>query len=498
MLKFFRDKRIIWSAAAILGLVLLVLVNWFSIHWFHRFDLTDNHLYSLSLASQRTIRQLSNDVIVTAYLSKNLPPEFAALREQIIDLLKEYSNYNSRFRLTIKDTGDGKEAEAAGLPKLQFNDIRRDKLEVVNGYLGLVIEYKDKKELLALSGDLSSLEYELTSLIKRLTATELPILGWLASDQTTAGSFNLARETLSKIYIIKDLDWKKPEDWQAMSALLWLEPDRNYSDSELQLLNDYLLKGGSVVVLTETIEPDAALRPTANVSNISDWLNKWGIVLGEQLVLDGSSAIAFFNQGPLSYSVPYPFWPKTINANFDVGSPAVSGLDGVVLAWAVSVDSELKSSDKLRISHLAKSSSGSWLAPAGAPLSPENLPAAKNRQSYNLILGLSGELPFNKTTSTADSAHLIVVGDADFADDRFGQNNPANLALLSNLVDSVATGDELVAIRNKTIEARPIKDLSDADRLWWRSINVFGVPLLVLFFGVIRYYWRKRTKMIQF
>lgn len=103
---------------------------------------------------------------------------------------------------------------------------------------------------------------------------------------------------------------------------------------------------------------------------------------------------------------------------------------------------------------------------------------------------------------------LIVVSDGDLARNevnrRTGEPLPlgfdpinnysfANRDLLLNMIAYLIDADGLIRSRNKQIRIRPLdREQIATERLQWQVINL-GLPLaLLIVFGVVRSYWRKR------
>src|SRR5579859_6441819 len=76
------------------GLVILIIVavNFVSNEFHLRLDLTEDHEYTLSQATQDILDELEDPVTVKAYFSQNLPPDIAKTRQDFQEMLVEYAN----------------------------------------------------------------------------------------------------------------------------------------------------------------------------------------------------------------------------------------------------------------------------------------------------------------------------------------------------------------------------------------------------------------------
>ena len=494
--KFKNNSDLILTIALALGI--LILINFFSYNFFIRRDLTASGLYSISPATKQTIKNLPDVVNVKVYFSRDLPSQFLPIRQSLTDLLDEYRGYSKNFKVQYLDPKDGAEAEAAGIPKLQFNDLRTDKLEVVNGYMGLVINYRDKSEVIPAVQNVANFEYELTSRLKKLTG-DLPTVGFVSGHGSPDFNNSLAgvQQEIAKLYPTEAVVANKIPD--KVKTLVIVAPKENFSDDELKSLDKFLMQGNSIIVLVDGIGIGENLQPVENKSNLIDWLAKYGVKVNRNLVADTSAGIASFSQGIVTFSVAYPYWPKLVNNNFDQTNPLVSGLDGVVLPWASSLDiDQSKLAPGEQITPLAKSSSEAWLSQGSFQLNPSQqfVRPAKTDQ-YNLALVASGKIKSAYSDATTEQGRLYVVGDGDFIQDNFWRGNPSNLVLAQNLIDGASLGSDLVSIRTKQAGSRSLANISDVNKQIYRYLNIFGITVLVLGYGLVRYFLRKKTKTIE-
>src|SRR3569833_800733 len=156
---------------AVIGIV--VAVNLISTRVFGRLDMTDTKVYTLSPASIDVVAHLGNYLTVKAYISDTLPPELKSLSRYVRDLLDEYSsNANHKMKFEAVDPVAAKledEASSCGVRKLQIQKMEDQKIEVGAYYLGLCLQYEGKNEALPEIVSLEGVEYQVTSMIKRMT-----------------------------------------------------------------------------------------------------------------------------------------------------------------------------------------------------------------------------------------------------------------------------------------------------------------------------------------
>jgi len=134
-----------------LGIVLaiLILLNFISVRWFGRMDMTRTGLFTLSDASTSLMRSLDDRVTVKVYFTEDLPAPYNNHRRQLLDQLNEYRAYargNLQFEF-IDPSAEKSEQEAQrqGIAPVQVQVVKEDKFEVKRAYMGMVFLYEYRK-----------------------------------------------------------------------------------------------------------------------------------------------------------------------------------------------------------------------------------------------------------------------------------------------------------------------------------------------------------------
>ena len=113
----------------------LILINLISRNIFHRFDLTDTKMYSLSESSQSIIKKIDDLMTIKVYFSNDLPGDYANNKRYLQDILEEYAAYSKgklRFEFTDPSSSEDMQlnAQKAGIQPVQLQVIENDKVEV--------------------------------------------------------------------------------------------------------------------------------------------------------------------------------------------------------------------------------------------------------------------------------------------------------------------------------------------------------------------------------
>ena len=500
------------TVGLIIGII--VVVNFFSYQIFYRWDLTDDNIYSISSATKKTVNNLDDIVNIKAYFSNNLPSQVLSIKQEVADILDEYEAYsNGKIKVEFIDPNDDEETQrelyALGIPQLTFEVYEKDKTQLVNGYMGIAISFADNTEAIpAIKRNTSALEYQLTTAIKKVITDEIATIGYLNTHSTLSLTEELqtAQAELSELYEIREVsineDGGVPID---IDTLIIAGPKESFSDEELQAINLFLMRGGALLALVDGVKIEQGLLAQKNNTGLDEFFSKYGINLGGNLVADARSGMASFSQGFVTFSTPYPFWPKITSEGFNKDNSAVANLENVILPWAssISIDETKIANDSY--TNLLQTTNKAWQMIDNFNVSP-NGPATKpqgTQQEFTLGVLVNGILPNAYPAESSEEStnnfngRIVVIGDSEFISDGFLRNSPDNLNLFLNLVDVLSFDEDLISIRSKGASSRPIKELSDTNRVAVRYLNIFGLTLLVVVFGLVRYYLRRRSRFVD-
>ena len=507
---FFKKSDKYLTAVIVIGL--LVVINIISTQIFFRGDLTAAGDFSISKISRRMAANLDDIININVYFSKNLPAQYLNLQQEVTDILAEYANYsNGKIKVKIIDPATladaQKELGDKGIPTLQFNTVHNDEFKVVNGWLGIVIEYGGKSEIIPVISDTQNLEYQITSAIKKLVSKSLPTMGIVTSNKTIKISdtaktgetlISEAYAKLAGLYQIKMVDLSKDNITDDISTLLIVGPKEKFTEAELKKIDAFVMKGNSLIMLAEGINVISGVRAEKNDLGWEKLLGGYGLKLNNNLISDTSNGRASFSsnsaQYTMTYMMNYPLWPKILPNNMDKANVMVANLQSLIFPWVSSI--EVTPLDGENVSYLAKSTGAASAQTENFVLDPQAQDSLKGKAGqYNLAVYVSGKLtsPFNQ--GSTNKARIILVGDSDFATDNFVGNSSDNMLFFQNIVDGLTLDNDLINIRAKSATERPIKSLSTTAKETMRYVNIFGVTVLVLIIGLARYFWRRRNKI---
>lgn len=507
--------------------VILVLLNVVSVRLFGRLDLTKNSVYTLSDASKNLVRNLDDRLTIKAYFTEDLPAPYNNVRRTVLDQLNEYKAYargNLQFEF-IDPSGEKGEQEAQqqGIQPVQVQVINDDKLELKRGYMGLVLMYEDRKEVLPVVQNMSTLEYDLSSTIKRLTQTSRKKIGLLTGEgEASLNDIQRAHQLLSRQYDVQTVDVSKgqpvPPD---VAALIIMAPKNPFSDMAKYQIDQYIMRGGKVAFLLNKV--DASLQQQFGRQldlKIEDMLETYGLRINPDLVRDAQCAPISIVQQQYGFSiqtqVQFPYIPIASEVSKD--NVMVKNLQSIVLFFVSSVDTTNLTSKGLHGEFLIRSSKQSGRQTQVFYFDPT---ARYTREMFAeahipvavVVSGKfksffadkpvphdtsAGAVPPNETPlKQSPDTRIVLVGDGDFAKDQY-LGGRDNLTFFANMVDYLADDAGLITIRSKDVAPPPLEQVSDGTKKAYKYANMLLPPLIVMGFGLVRWQMRKaRRKALE-
>jgi gliding-associated putative ABC transporter substrate-binding component GldG len=497
----------------LLVLGILILVNFISVRIFGRLDLTKAGVYTLSDASKNLVRNLDDRVTVKAYFTEDLPAPYNNNRRAVLDILNDYKAYskgNLHYEF-INPEGEKNEREAqqAGIPPVEVQIVKEDKFEVKRAFLGLIMMYEDKKEVLPVIQNLGSLEYDVSAAIKRLTSRTKKRIGYTTGHHETAlTSMQRASQEINTQYesVPVDLGSNVAEIPQDLAALLIIAPQTKFSDTAKYQIDQYIMRGGKVAFLLNKMNIDlSAQYKVAQPVDIGleDMLENYGIRINSDLVRDKqcASITVMQNQGQFQMrsQVPFPYLPNAVNV--DRSNPIVKDLQGIIFFFVSSLDTTLAANKGLKAEVLVRSSKNSGRQSGFVMIDPFHPYTREELAESNIPLAavvngsfksfFEGKSLVPHTTKSPDT-RIIVVGDGDFMKDDFAGNR-GNLTFFVNIVDFLADDAGLITIRSKDIVQPPLEQVADGTKKLLKYGTLLLPPFLVIGYGLLR--WRRRIAL---
>ena len=486
---------------------ILVLLNVVSVRLFTRLDLTKQSVYTLSAASKKLVGAIDDRITVKAYFTEDLPAPYNNTRRTVLDVLNEYKAYahgNLHYEFISPDGEKAeRDAQQQGVPPVEVQVVKEDKFEVKRAFLGLVLLYEDRKEVLPVVQNLGTLEYDLSSAIKRLTTRTKKRIGYTTGHgEPSLEQLQNANRELTAQYDLVPVDLSRnapvPHD---LAELLILAPTSRFADSAALEIDRYIMNGGKAAFLLNRMTASLQQRfAQPNDIGLDSLLLAYGIRVNADLIRDLQCANISIVQQQGSFQfrsqVPFPYLPNA--SAFDHTSMIVKDLQSVLFFFASSLDTTPAASRGVRADVLVRSSKQSGRQPGFVMLDPtaRYTPAEFAESGIPMAAVLSGTFqsvfqgtPLAPAVTRSPETRVIVVGDGDFMKDEYlGSRN--NLIFFVNIVDYLADDAGLITIRSKDIAQPPLEQITDGTKRMLKYGNLALPPILVIGYGLFR--WRRR------
>jgi len=204
----------------ILVTIIIILINMIFAKFTMRIDLTKSKKYTLSKSTKGIIKNLNDNIWVEFYISKNIPPYLTHLKKGIWDVLNEY-RIISKGKIHIREIDPMSNPDLKsklymyGIQPISINLRSKDKAEIVQSYIGMAIFYKDKVEAIPMIQSTNDLEYNISSILLKITSPRIPVIGYPQG----GSEFYLKRESpslltdLQKLYKVFPFDLSKKSDY---------------------------------------------------------------------------------------------------------------------------------------------------------------------------------------------------------------------------------------------------------------------------------------------
>jgi ABC-type uncharacterized transport system involved in gliding motility auxiliary subunit len=351
-----------------------------------RWDLTQDHRFSLSPASHEIAASLEDPLTIRAYFSNNIPERLVPLQRQVFDVLDEYEAHgDGKVKVERYDPIESRaaenEAETYGIRPVLLSVHEATQSSNIQVFGSIVLLYRDRtSEVINIAErygggyeGLSILEYEITSTIWQLThdKPKLGLCGHLASQPAPQfpgmpprgqprPQFTGLRRLLGDAFEVEEVDLDQEEPKPSEMPLLLVVRPKEFSDVAVFRLDQYLCKGGRVLMFITEGEisegpapPGSRQRSQFTYKHFKTGLDKWlahnGLRVPNEFVLHRRNApeipvvqvMDVPNVGRVVGPFPEPnwFWPLFgLEGTFDEGNPAVQNLRGVTLFWPHPVD----------------------------------------------------------------------------------------------------------------------------------------------------------------
>ena len=476
-----------------------------------RSDWTEDQIYSLSDSTKQVLDALDEPLMIRAYITSDLPQPYGRLQRFIEDMLQSYYEAgHGKLGFDVTDPASDANVlaslKALNIPKVQVQVVENDQAQVKQGYLAIVLEYLDRKEVISVLQSEEGFEYLLTKKIKKLTGKGRVKIGVTSSfGAHRLNELQRFSAWMKDDYELVTLDLRDADVPDDVRAVIVDGMTQVPSKVWRFHLDQFRMRGGGVWVLAGSVRP--ALSKGFNVQAVDAGANDWvhddlNVSVETGLVMDKRAQRVVVRNGAFQSQVDYPFVPNVLDLN---ESQVVSrGLEAVSIPF---VSPLLAVNEKAQV--LMQSSP--WSAVQnGPPFDVYPLMDIDKRfeglqvKSEVLALAFEGKMASafkalpqgikGSLITHVDDGRLLVIGSSGLLDDEFMDGSAVMLAL--NSLDWLSHDEALIALRSRGVTERPLAALSSDGKMVFKLLWLFFLPLLILLFGLWRW-WKLKHSVVN-
>jgi len=539
----------------LIAVVIIILVNILSSRNFFRVDLTEDKRFSISEASKNLLRELDDVVYVEIYLDGNLPPPWVRMKNAIVETLEEFRVYSDfiQYRFVNPETAATANSRNEFIQNVALKGIQpldifltEDGNRIRKRILpGVLVSYGvGEKGVQLFKGNsavrpdeqlnqsIEGIEYELATAIYDLSKAEKKTIALIKGhgelDSLDIISF---KGTLNQKYKVIDLVLSKIQKIADVDLVIIAKPTKPYTPLDKYKLDQYIMSGGSAMFLLDLLSVNMDSAGIGTIAfqielNLQDQLFKYGVRVNYDYIQDiisGATPVVVGNIGDQAQVqvLPWPFYPiinnfsdHIITKNLNAVYTRFTGTIDTVKAEGISKTPLMFTSEYSRVltAPVIVDLNALKEKPDPSLFNKKNIPVAYLLEGQFTSLYKNRPLPgdVNKADFKTDGlpSKIIVISDGDvIRNDRsnidgrplqlgfeqYSKNSFGNLDFLLNAVNYLTDDDGLINARAKVVRLRLLDKVRVArERTKWQVVNITIPILLILCYGTIKFYLRRR------
>lgn len=530
--------------------------------WFYkRFDLTQDKRYTLTETTHKILKEIDFPLKINILLGGELSGDYRTLKNEISFILDEFREINPKINFQFIDPTQDFNYQELQEKGLNPAPIKTDK-GVLNIYPYAQMLY-DGKEIwmetlvndptlafqdLALAST-EKLEYLFMDGVRKITQIGRKNVGFLVHHdelsqlymngfgRALADNYNVdvyIQPIQDSTYTLKESDL---ESLQHFDALVVAKPTLPFSDSDKLVLDQYIMNGGKMLWLTETVdaEMDSIFRSGKIVAfprelHLNEFFFNYGMRIIPTLVKDlEASKIVLADGETSSGNVSYNSytWPYFVRGFKAEPNPITESINSVKFEFASPI--EILENPTIKHTVLLATSPYTSLQQSMSFVELEEV-AEIHADEYDL-----GRIPlailaegnfkslyasryerneFPNFKSETQDGKIILISDGDVAKNHVLMGNPMRLGedkyslrpdnpkqrpvsydnqnFLLNCVDYLVGETDFLNLKNRKLEIPILNETKvKLDKSEWQLINLV-LPLIVIWtFGLGLILWRK-------
>ena len=423
-------------------------------------DLTANQLYSISSQSKVMLSSLEEDITIYWVVASGEEDEY------VEKLLHNYEDYSSRVTVEKKDPDLNPDFTNNYTDETIYNNSVI--VECVDKYR--YISYQDMYETSSMSyysmyssADEFAGESLITSAISYCTTEELPVIHILEGHGETelTESFqealerdNLETETLSLLN-----SETVPEE---VSCILVNAPSTDISETERDMLLDFMERGGRVLIISGTAEEE-------QLPNLKSVMENYGISVLEGVVVEE-------NTDNYVYGNPVLLMPE-MNSS-DITDPLMEDNYQVVVPVSKALDVS-EASEDVTVTSLLESSEESFLKDEGYDIETYEQEEGDIQGPLTLAALVTKDLEDDQ------QMQLVWIASSMMLEEAYNSySSDANEDFILNVLEMMCEKDDSISVRSKSLTNEYLT-ISTADSSMIKVATMGVIPGIYLITGIV-------------
>lgn len=391
-----------------------------------------------------------------------------------------------------------------------------------------------------LNNSIEGLEYEFIHVIKNISSDTIYKVAFIEGhgelDEYQVGDITME---LARFYHVdRGVIGGKPGILDDYAAVIVAKPREAFSEADKFVIDQYIMNGGGVLWLIDAVRVDWDSLEQTGVTvglieqiNLDDQLFKYGVRINPKLIQDINCVIipiniAFVGQQPKYVPAPWLYFPLL----FPLENHPVTKNLNLIRSEFVNVIDTVGGEGRIKKKILLRSSKNTRVVSVPVFIRLEDIkdpPAERefNKPYQSAAVLLEGEFESvfknrmisqyikNQDVDFRDHSipnRMIIVADGDMirnevsvradriiplplGQDRYTQQTYGNKDFILNAVHYLAEETSLVEIRSCTLTLRLLdKTKIFNEKFKWQLINTVLPALILVLFGLVNWYFRKR------
>ncbi|MBN2610690.1 MAG: gliding motility-associated ABC transporter substrate-binding protein GldG [Bacteroidales bacterium] len=555
------NKNLLWLLT---WLAIIILAVYISSFMNVRVDLTSEKRFTLSPATKSILKNLDDVVYVKIYLDGDMNIPFKKFQRNIRETLNEFKVY-AKENIEYEFINPSAETDEKIRDDF-FTELYQKGLRPTNIYSkdkeggtsekiifpGAILVYRGIEVAVNLlrnnpgidaeeniNNSMQTIEYELISKIRSLTAKETEYIvfleghGELGEDQTRDITIELA----NYFQVDRGAIMGRPGILDRYKAVIIAKPTQKFNETDKFVLDQYIMKGGKVLWFLD--EVNVSLDSLVNGSTfafindlgIGDLLFRYGVRINPELVQDVQCNVIPVNMAlagnpPNFVPAPWFYYPLLSAPSTH---PITRSLNLIDTKFINPIDT-IGARKEIHKTVLLKSSPYARTVKAPAMISLEEIKTNPGQEDFTsseipvavLLEGefesafknrsLSGYFPEKKPVFTEKSVpnKMLIVADGDIIKnevrntargkmiiplgvDRYTNQTFGNKDFIINAVNYLTDQEGLIQLRSKEFKLRLLDRVKIKEqRFKWQLINTLLPLVIVVLSGILFNYLRKR------